>query len=131
VVPERVLKRVDGIFAVAQLPADAAVPDWAHKSAFYTCSRTLDELSIVCLESNLPATQEGVHIERGWACLMLQGPFEFSLTGVLLSVLEPLAFAQVSVFAISTFNTDYVLVKVESLARAAAALKAAGHRLLL
>jgi uncharacterized protein len=68
-----------------------------------------------------------VRLERDWACLKLQGPFEFSLTGILLSVLEPLAQVNVGIFALSTFNTDYVLVKSEHLEKAILALEGAGH----
>ena len=66
-------------------------------------------------------------VEAGWAAFKLDGPFPFSMTGVLASFLQPLAEAQIPIFAISTFDTDYVLVKEENLARASAALRAAGH----
>ena len=69
-------------------------------------------------------------VEAGWAAFKLDGPFPFSMTGVLASFLQPLAEAQIPIFAISTFDTDYVLVKEENLARAIAALLAAGHEAL-
>ena len=92
-------------------------------------TRSSDELSIVCEERvcedhPLP---EGVRVELGWVALKLSGPFPFSMTGVLASFLEPLAEAKTPIFAISTFDTDYVLVKREDLERAARALEAAGH----
>ena len=70
---------------------------------------------------------DGVQAEKEWAALQLQGPFPFSLTGVLASFLQPLAEAGVSAFALSTYDTDYVLVKLEQLPAALAALHAAGH----
>ena len=70
---------------------------------------------------------EGVRIERGWVALKLEGPFPFSMTGVLASFLQPLAEAKIPIFAISTFDTDYVLVKAEKLDRALGVLRSAGH----
>jgi uncharacterized protein len=118
------LKVIPGSFAVVQLPAEAEVPSWAYGPGFFTVTRTDEELSVLCLADRVPRQQAG---ERGWACLQLVGPFEFSLTGILLSVLEPLAQAGVGIFAISTFNTDYVLVKHHQLATAVDALRGAGH----
>lgn len=73
---------------------------------------------------------EGVRVERGWAGLKLEGPFPFSMTGVLASFLEPLARAGISIFAVSTFDTDYVLVKSDMLTRALEVIQASGHHLL-
>ena len=117
-----------------RLAADARIPPWALEGAFFCVIRTSDELTIVCLEEvssedvGLAArSPDGVFCERGWVALQLQGPFPFSMTGVLASFLEPLASARVSIFAISTFDTDYVLIKREDLERAVRALEAAGH----
>jgi hypothetical protein len=89
-------------------------------------TRTPDELSIVCAAGAVP---DGSRSERGWRALRVAGPLDFSLTGVLVSLLAPLADAAVPAFAVSTHDTDYLLVKEESLARAADALRRAGHRL--
>jgi len=86
--------------------------------------RTGDELSIVCAEDRIP---DGVRAERGWLALKLEGPFPFVMTGVLASFLQPLAEAEIPIFAISTFDTDYVLIKPEHLEAAVEALGAAGH----
>jgi uncharacterized protein len=125
--PNLNLSLLEGRFAVLQLDPKSPVPAWALEGEFFTVTRTSEELSIVCLEVNVP-TNSNVRLERDWACLKLQGPFEFSLTGILLSVLEPLAKVNVGIFALSTFNTDYVLVKAEHLEKAIVALEAAGHR---
>ncbi len=71
---------------------------------------------------------QGSLIERGWVALKLEGPFPFSMTGVLASFLQPLADAKIPIFAISTFDTDYVLMKRENLPQAMVALGAAGHQ---
>jgi hypothetical protein len=110
--------------AVCQLDAYAAIPTWALESEFSSVVRAADELSIVATEDRIP---DGAHAERGWLAVQLEGPFPFSMTGVLASFIQPLAEAQIPIFAISTFNTDYVLIKRDDLDRATAALTAAGH----
>ncbi|NDJ51457.1 MAG: ACT domain-containing protein [Chloroflexi bacterium] len=114
-------------YAVCQLPADAAAPDWATQGELFCLMRSPEELSIVCEEWLVP--EQGVIIERGWRALKLQGPFAFELTGVLTAVLNPLADAAIGIFALSTYNTDYVLVKQDQLDPAIEALRAAGHQI--
>lgn len=109
--------------AVCRLAADAPFPDWARSDELLALVRTRDELSVVCVERFVPPE---VRSERGWRALQVQGPLDFSLVGVLASVAVPLARAGVSIFAISTFETDYVLVKEENLERAVQALGQAG-----
>lgn len=112
--------------AVCRLAPDAAPPEWSLGGSFFSVIRTADELSVVCEEFRVPS---GVHAERGWRALKLQGPFPFSMTGVLASFLTPLSGAAISIFAISTFDTDYVLIKNEDVDRAVAVLARAGHEL--
>lgn len=100
------------------------MPDWAWIGAFASVTRTPDELSIVCDAAAVPA---GVKAELGWAILKLHGPYAFELVGILASVTAPLAAAKISLFAIATFDTDWVLVKRGNLEAAVAALVAAGH----
>ncbi len=113
-----------GRYAVCRLSADAAIPDWTV-GTLTSVTRTADELSIICDDKAVP---DGVRCERGWRCLRVAGTLDFALVGVLASLLVPLAEAGVAVFAVSTFDTDYLLVKEEDLARAAKVLGAAGHR---
>jgi uncharacterized protein len=89
-------------------------------------TRTAEELSIVYVTKQAP---ENAKCESPWTCFKLEGPFPFSLTGVLASFLNPLAERGISIFAISTFDTDYVLVKEEDAATALETLQAAGHHL--
>jgi uncharacterized protein len=116
------LRVLPGRYSVCRLDADAAIP-----AAFFSVTRTADELSVVCAEEAAP---EGAKCERGWRILQVAGPLEFSLTGVLAAIAMPLAKSGVSIFAISTFDTDYVLVKEEALEKAVEALRGAGHRVL-
>ena len=115
--------------AVCRLASDALIPGWALEGGFFCVVRTLDELSMVCAEDICTEDRisDGAPVERGWVALKLEGPFPFSMTGVLASFVEPLAAAQVPIFAISTFDTDYVLIKRTNLERAVSALGAAGH----
>ncbi len=111
-------------FVVCRLSPDSAIPEWAVKRAFYSITRTRDALTLVLPEVHLP---QDVERQGGWRCLRLEGPFDLMTVGILASVLTPLAQARISVFALSTFETDYVLVKEEDLARAVRALVKAGH----
>jgi uncharacterized protein len=120
------LTQLPARFAIVQLPADAPIPDWALlPQPFVTISRTGTELSIVCPQSAAPAD---VKAQRDWVCLRIEGPFNFSEIGVLSSVAEPLAESAVSIFAISTYETDYLLIHSEQLTTAKEALCTAGHQ---
>jgi uncharacterized protein len=117
------LRLLEDRLAVCRLDPGAPVPGWAS-GELTSVTRTPGELSVVCAEAGVPA---GEVAERGWRALEVAGPLSFELTGVLASLSAPLANARVSVFAIATFNTDYVLVKEQDLERAIAALEAADH----
>jgi len=119
--------QIPGRFAVCQLPANAPPPDWAIKGAFTSLTRTADELSIVCPADNVP---EGHMPTTPWVCLKIEGPFSFSEVRVLSSFIGPLAEKGVPIFAISTFDTDYVLVGEGYVEAALRALADAGHKLL-
>lgn len=109
-----------GRWAVAKLSPDADVPDWAWTAGFASVTRTPSELSIVCVEHAVP---EGVQSEKGWIRLELEGPIPFNLAGVLHAFLDPLARAGVPIFALSTFDTDWVLVPESRLDDALSALR--------
>jgi hypothetical protein len=113
-----------GSFAILRLAADAPIPSWAAQSSFFSVTRTADELSVVCEQSCVPAS---VRSHSGWRILKVHGPFVLSEVGVLAALASPLAEAKLSLFAISTFDTDYLIVASETLAAAIAALKRAGH----
>lgn len=121
--PALTLLLAHGEFAVCRLPPDAPVPAWAGSGVFSSVTRTTDELSILCPAVQVPA---GVKHEAGWRLLKLQGPFAFTETGILAAVLTPLAAAKIGILALSTFDTDYLLVKDEKLAATVCALEAVG-----
>jgi hypothetical protein len=107
-----------GRYAICRMSAKAAVPEWAQGD-FVSVTRTADELSIVCPEDKVP---KRVKSDPGWCRLKVAGPLDLVLVGVLASLLQPLAEAGVPVFVISTFDTDYVLVREKDLDRAMAVL---------
>ena len=111
--------------AICRLAPDAAVPAWASvPSPFLTLSRTADELSITAIQEIIPSD---VSCERDYRAFRVRGPLPLNLIGILASIAGPLAEAGLSIFAISTYDTDYVLVKGASLESAVAALERAGH----
>jgi hypothetical protein len=111
-------------FAISRLAADAPIPLWATHGPFFSVTRTGDELSVV---TELSAVPVGVQSQPAWRVLKVHGPFVLSEVGVLASLAAPLAEAKISLFAVSTFDTDYLLVASETLPAAIAALERVGH----
>jgi hypothetical protein len=111
-------------YAVCRLPAQAELPDWAHAEHLLSITWRAGETSVVCPERYVPPE---VKAERGWRVLEVSGPLDFVLVGVLSSLLLPLAQAQVSVFVLSTFDTDLILIPEVQKERALSALGEAGH----
>jgi len=109
-----------------RLAADAPLPRWAMQGGFFSVTRTSDELSIACVADQVPGD---VAWETGWRALKVKGPFALSEIGVLATLTAPLVEAKVSLFAISTFDTDYLLVDQKQLHAAMAARRGAGHRI--
>ncbi|MGB3545213.1 ACT domain-containing protein [Rubrivirga sp.] len=118
------LDLLPGVLAVCRLDPDAALEAWMGQGSVSSITRTPVELSVVCQRDGVP---EGVVLEDGWRALALRGPIPFELTGVLTRLLDPLAAAEVSIFAISTYDTDVVMVKALALEDAVTALRAEGH----
>ena len=117
------LEFVDGLFSVCKLSADAPHPDWV-RGAFVSISRSDQELSIVADADCVP---DGIEREDGWRCIRVAGKLDFGLVGLLSELCGVLAEAEISVFAVSTFDTDYLLVKDMNVTQACEALMIAGH----
>ena len=115
-------------FAVCQLAPESPIGSWEATAPFLSITRTTEELSVVCPEENIPP---GATAESGWRCVCVAGRLDFSQVGILAAVASPLADAGIPVFAISTFNTDYLMVKARAFDRAVSALRAAGHEVIL
>jgi uncharacterized protein len=114
----------ENLYAVCRLEPDERIPSWAAGARFLSITRTAEELSIVCEERLVP---DELHAERTRKLMKIEGTLAFSLTGVLASVATPLAAAGISTFAVSTYDTDYLLVSEKDLQEATRALDAAGH----
>jgi uncharacterized protein len=113
--------------AVSQLPVNASYPlEWAGDGGFFAIIRTMDEITVVCDETVVP---KGVRCEPGWRILMVNGPLEFNQVGVLAALAAPLAQAGISIYSISTFNTDYIFVKEATLAASLMVLSQAGYQI--
>jgi uncharacterized protein len=114
-------------YAVCRLDPNGHIPHWALLGDnFISLTRTRDELSVACLQENVPAD---VKAEREWRCVKVEGSFDFSLAGVHVSLAIPLAQANISILAIATYETDHLLIKEKDLERAVEVLKEAGHRI--
>ena len=119
------LTAIDGRLAVCRAEAGSVVPAWVdHGGDFVSITRTVEELSIVCAWDAVPA---GVPLEGPWRAIKVQGPLVMTLIGVVAALANPLADAGISIFAISTYDTDYVLVHEPDFDAAVDALIAAGH----
>ncbi len=117
------LRALPDRFAVCRLPGSTELPRGLDESVLFSVTRTERELSLVCRETeDLPG-----EVEPGWRCLEVEGPLEFDQVGILASLAQPLAEAGVSIFVLSTYDTDYILLKDDQLAAASVALRAAGH----
>ncbi len=116
VLPERL--------CVCRLAVDSPWPSPPADRSFYSVTRTEAEVSVVCTEDAAPA---GARVENDWRALEVAGPLDFPMVGVMASLTAPLADVDVSVFVVSTYDTDYVLVHAAALERAVAALREAGH----
>lgn len=111
-------------YAVCQFHPDKHIPYWALLGDFVSLTRTHEELSIVCQQDNVP---EGIEAERGWCCVQVQGAFDFTVSGVNASLAVPLSEAEISVLAIATYATDYLLIKEANVEQALRVLELAGH----
>src|SRR6266849_1841310 len=118
------LKLSPHLYAVCHVHLDKNIPYWALLGDFVSLTRTHEELSIVCQQENVP---DDIVAERGWRCVQVQGAFDFSIAGVNASLAIPLAQADLSVLAITTYATDYLLIKEEDVERALLVLEQAGH----
>jgi hypothetical protein len=112
--------------AICRLEPGTPLPQWIPTNTFFSITGTDDELSLVC---TMKAVPDDVKVDGDWRGFKLHGPFPFSLVGILNSVTIPLAQANIGIFAISTYDTDYVLIKESNLSLAITTLRDAGHTL--
>ena len=120
------MKLLNESFAVCRLESREPVPAWASSGSFFSITRTAEELSVVCTQENVPS---GIKCEKNWRILKVEGPLDFSLIGILSSISSVLASSGISIFAISTYDTDYILVKDENINKATDVLSAKGYNI--
>ncbi len=120
------LDLVPGSYAICRWESGDSLPSWVMEGAFFSVTRTPAELSAVCDVAVVPP---GVKAEGPWSVLAVRGPLDLNMTGVLAGLAAPLAAAGISIFAVSTYDTDYVLVRSHDLDRAIRALRGAGHEI--
>ncbi len=119
------LELLDEPFAIHRLSPLAKIPDEVFDEAFFNIVKTEEELSIVCRNS---LTLNSERCNQSWSCIKVSGPLELNMTGILAKISRVLAEERISIFAISTYDTDYILVKADKATEAVKTLKAAGFR---
>ena len=124
--PNLVLTVVEETFNIHRLASDSSLPESISKCDFYSLSKTADELSLVCPEYF--AVKSEKH-SPDWKCLKVAGPLDFKLTGIIAGITDVLAKERISVFVISTFDTDYILIKKQNLTNAVSELERAGYQI--
>ena len=122
--PTFTLQQFPEKLAVVKLPPGAEIPEWAESSSLFSITATATETSLVCAGRNVPTKQVA---QKGMTAFAVVGTLDFALTGVLASLLVPLAEAEISVFTISTYDTDWILVPVAKAEDAAEAWRRRGH----
>ena len=123
--PKLVLSVLFETFTIHKLSRDASIPEAILKSNYYSISKTKNELSLIC--SDVIEVQS-LQSSKGWKCIKVTGPLDFNLTGILAGISDILSKENISIFAISTFDTDYILVRTQDLTSARTALRLAGYK---
>lgn len=118
------LNILEGSFSIHRLSPNNEIPSQLYQNKFYSITKTAEEVSIVCSSS---VHLDSERSETDWSCIKVLGPLDFSLTGILADIAAILARAEISIFAISTFDTDYILIKSEKLQAAKKAFQQAGY----
>ena len=123
--PKLVLSVLFETFTIHKLSPNASIPEEILKSNYYSLSKTENELSVVCSEL---IEVQSLQSSKGWKCIKVKGPLDFNLTGIFAGISDILAQANISIFAISTFDTDYILVRSQDLSSARNKLRKAGYK---
>lgn len=117
-------KILKDLYSVCKLTPDSDIPHWVNKNEFYSVTKTDEEFSILCLQNDVPAN---IKCELNWKILKIDSKLDFSMVGVIAQISKSLAENNISIFVISTFDTDYICVKEKDLAQTINILKKAGN----
>ena len=120
-----VLSVLSETFTIHKLSPDLSIPEEILKSNNYSVTKTDNELSVVCSEL---IEVKSLQSSKGWKCIKVKGPLDFNLTGIFAGISDILAQANISIFAISTFDTDYILVRSKDLSSARNKLRKADYK---
>ena len=120
---------LEGEYAVIQIPASNSIPAWIQNASIWSVTKTLEEYSIVC-PARAVVHPDHLKVEADWRCLKVHGPFDFDEVGIISGLTSILAEHEIGVFVISTYETDYLLVKNTNLKKALKALSEKGHRII-
>ena len=112
-------------FTIHKLSPDASIQEKILKSNYYSVTKTENELSVVCSEL---IEVKSLQSSKGWKCIKVKGPLDFNLTGILAGISDILTRGNISIFAISTFDTDYILVRSQDLSSARNKLRKADYK---
>ena len=118
------LSLLDKIYGICVFENDAPIPDWAAMTSFCSITRTQEELTIVCPQNIIPSDCE---YDADWRCFRIDGSFDLNQIGVISSLAAPLAEAGISIFVVSSYDTDYILVKDQKVEQAVTVLSDNGH----
>lgn len=119
-----------GTYSIYRLNKDSAIPDWTYDSDFYSFTRTQDELSIVCKHVDI-TMDDKIKIDEHWRILKINGPLDLSLIGIIANIFSIFKENKISIFTISTYDTDYILVKNQHIDKALTVLKNNGHKIFI
>ena len=120
------LSLLPGEYAVCKLEPERDIPEWITYNTFWSVTKTQDEMSIVCPQNQVP---KDVKAESEWRILEVEGPLDFSMTGVVNCLTKPLTDSKISVFILSTYLTDYLLIRSKDIKTAIEVLRAQGHKI--
>jgi|WetSurSiteA1Bulk_404760.scaffolds.fasta_scaffold39022_2 uncharacterized protein len=116
---------LDNKYSIYRFPHESRLPDWIYLSEFYSVTRTSEELSVVAVQNE--TTGDEIMLNKDWRIIKVEGPLDFSLTGIISGISSILSSREISIFAISTYDTDYILVKQSDLNCAVKALEENGY----
>ena len=115
------------VYAICSFPTDATFPDWPDHASIFSITKTPKEITIVCEEHQVPGACK---TSENWKCIKVEGSFDLDAVGVLASIAEPLAQNKISLYAISTYDTDYILIHAKNIDKAVSCLKTFGHTII-
>jgi uncharacterized protein len=117
------------LYAICKLDKDSSIPDWVNKSDFYSLTSTMDELSIVCNQAGIKPDANFL-VDKDWRCLKIDSVLDLSLIGIIADISNIFKDNKIPIFTVSTYNTDYILVREQNLNTAIECLRVKGYKII-